>query len=144
MTVIILGLIFLLSGIINAANNNKAKGKMAKAASVSASQVANQKMDINNLNALESNVGYSDYNLNSNLEGTEFPKGTGKNVVFEGGFLWGGFANGDTSQVRVGGSAYITGLEPGPILANGQPAGPLIPGGQFIASGLMFIRRPYR
>ena len=48
----------------------------------------------------------------------------GKNVVFEGGFLWGGFANGDTSQVRVGGSAYITGLEPGPILANGQPADP--------------------
>ena len=77
LTVIILGLIFLLSGIINAANNNKAKGKMAKAASVSASQVANQRMDINNLNALESNVGYSDYNLNSNLEGTEFPKGTG-------------------------------------------------------------------
>jgi hypothetical protein len=119
--VFVLGIIFLLSGIINAANNNKAKRKMAK---VYDGQVANQRMDINNLNALESNTGYSDYNLNSNLEGTEFPKGSGKNVVFEGGFLWGGFANWDTSQVRVGGSAYITGLEPGPILQNGMPADP--------------------
>jgi hypothetical protein len=119
--IIILGFILLLSGIINAANNNKGKRNLAK---VSASQVANQRMDINNLNALESNVGFADYNLNSNLEGLEFPIGSGKNAVFEGGFLWGGYANGDTSQVRVGGSAYITGLQPGPIMSNGQPADP--------------------
>jgi hypothetical protein len=121
LAVIILGIIFLLSGIISAANNNKEKRKPAK---VFDGQVGTQRMDINNLNALEANTGYSDYNLNSNLEGTEFPKGKGTNAVFEAGFLWGGYPNGNTSQVTVGGSAYITGLQPGPILANGQAADP--------------------
>jgi hypothetical protein len=120
--IIVLGLLFILPKIVNAKNDGKKQRKMAK---TSASQVANARIDINNLNALQSNVGYSDYNLNSNLEGTEFPRGSGKNAVFESGLLWGGFVRGDTSgQVRVGGSAYISGLEPGPILDNGQPADP--------------------
>jgi hypothetical protein len=123
-----LGILLLLSGTINAANNNKnnkAKGKLAK---VSSLQVQYARMDINNLNALQSNSGFSDYNINSNLEGTEFPKGNGTNVVFEAGFLWGGFVRGDPSgQVRVGGSTYSTGLQPGPILANGQPAVSTLP-----------------
>jgi hypothetical protein len=120
--IVVLGLLFLVTGMIKAENNNKEKRKLQKVYSL---QNTNARIDINNLNALESNVGYSDYNLNSNLEGLEFPKGSGKNAVFEAGFLWGGFVRGDTSgQVRVGGSAYITGLEPGPILANGKPADP--------------------
>ncbi len=86
-------------------------------------QKATSPIDINNLNALQSNVGYSDYNPDFNKEGTEFPKGTGKNSVYESGFLWGGYVHGDP-QVRVGGSAYISGLQPGPILSNGQPADP--------------------
>ncbi|MHB8581012.1 MAG: T9SS type A sorting domain-containing protein [Ignavibacteriaceae bacterium] len=81
----------------------------------------NTYIDINNLEALESNQGFSDYNINSNLEGMQFPKGSGKSVIFTSGLLWGGFVSGD-SQVRVGGSAYISGLEPGPILSNGQAA----------------------
>ncbi len=122
--IIILGMVLLMPKIINAKRNNK-KEKPGPA-KVSASQVANVRIDINNLNALESNVGYSDYNLNSSAEGLEFPRGSGDNAVFEAGFLWGGFVPGDP-QVRVGGSAYITGLEPGPILANGQPADPTDP-----------------
>ncbi len=78
-------------------------------------------IDINNLEALESNQGFSDYNKNSNLEGMQFPKGSGKNIIFTSGLLWGGFVSGDP-QVRVGGTTYTTGLEPGPILSNGQPA----------------------
>ncbi len=82
---------------------------------------SNTYIDINNLEALESNQGFSDYNTNSNLEGMQFPKGSGKSVFFETGLLWGGYVSGD-NQVRVGGSSYTTGLEPGPILSNGQAA----------------------
>ncbi len=81
----------------------------------------NTYLDINNLEAIESNNGFSDYNPNPNLEGMQFPKGSGKSVFYETGLLWGGFVSGDP-QVRVGGSTYTTGLEPGPILSNGQPA----------------------
>ncbi|HKJ82103.1 MAG TPA: hypothetical protein VJ954_08770, partial [Ignavibacteriaceae bacterium] len=121
--IIILGLLFLMPKIVNAKGNKNEKPRPAK---TSASQVANARIDINNLNALESNIGFSDYNLNSNLEGLEFPRGSGDNAVFEAGFLWGGYVNGE-AQVRVGGSAYISGLQPGPILANGQAADPTDP-----------------
>ena len=116
--IIILGLLFLMPKIVNAKGNKNEKPKLAK---TSDSQIANARIDINNLNALESNIGFSDYNLNSNLEGLEFPKGSGDNAVFEAGFLWGGYIKGD-KQVRVGGSAYISGLQPGPILADGHAA----------------------
>ncbi len=103
-----------------AKNNSVIKKKPQKTLS---SQNANARIDINNINALESIYGFSDFNLNSNLEGLEFPKGSGKTAVFESGFLWGGYVAGDP-QVRVGGSAYLSGLEPGPILSDGQPADP--------------------
>jgi len=116
--VALVGMFFLIPKDVSAIGNGKEKQRVAK---TSATQVATTRMDINNLNALEENNGFSDFNLNSNLEGTTFPKGSGKNVVYEGGFLWGGFYPGD-AQVRVGGSAYISGLQPGPILSNGSPA----------------------
>ncbi len=115
----LVGILFMIPQEASAIGNGKEKQKLAK--TTGTSQVAVTRMDINNLNALESNVGFADYNLNSNLEGTEFPKGSGKNAVFEGGFLWGGFVPGDP-QVRVGGSAYISGLQPGPIMSDGSPA----------------------
>jgi len=123
--ILILSVVFLffLPSAISARGNGNKSRKIAKTA---AGQVGTATLDINNINALQSNVGYSDYNPNSNLEGTEFPKGTGKNDVFEGGFLWGGYVAGDP-QVRVGGSAYISGLEAGPILANGKAADPSDP-----------------
>ncbi len=110
-------LLFISSPVIakQKAGNNK------KPVNVSSTAVSSTYLDINNLKALESNFGFSDYNLNSSLEGMEFPKGSGKNVVFETGLLWGGFVPGDP-QVRVGGSAYISGLQPGPIMSDGTPA----------------------
>ncbi len=116
-------LFFLPSALSARGTKKEGKRVMAK---TSASQIKTAAMDINNINALQENNGFSDFNPNSNLEGTVFPKGTGKNIVFEGGFLWGGFVPGDP-QVRVGGSAYISGLQPGPIMANGQPADPTDP-----------------
>ncbi len=113
-------LLFLPVTISARGNGHERTNKLNK---VSASQLKTAALDINNINALQENNGYSDFNPNSNLEGTVFPIGTGKNIVFEGGFLWGGFVPGD-AQVRVGGSAYISGLEPGPIDDNGQPSDP--------------------
>jgi hypothetical protein len=118
--IVLVGILFLLPLNLNAKENGKNKRPIMK--SKDGSQVATTRMDINNLNALQANNGYSDYNLNSNLEGTEYPKGSGKTAVFEAGFLWGGFVPGD-AQVRVGGSAYRTGLQPGPII-NGVAADP--------------------
>jgi hypothetical protein len=118
--IVLVGIIFLLPLDLSAKDNGKNKRPVM--AKTQGSQVVTSRMDINNLNALEANNGYSDYNLNSNLEGTEYPKGSGKTAVFQSGFLWGGFIAGD-AQVRVGGSAYRTGLQPGPII-NGAAADP--------------------
>ncbi len=112
----------LLPAFLNAKGNGKDNKNIKKTGD--ATQITYTRIDINNLNSLQSNFGFSDYNLNSNLGGCEYPKGSGKTAMFESGFLWGGFAvdNGvKDPQVRVGGSAYYSGLQPGPILANGQP-----------------------
>jgi hypothetical protein len=103
-------------------SKDNGKNKRPIMAKTQGAQIVTTRMDINNLNALEANNGFSDYNTNSNLEGTEYPKGSGKTAVFQSGFLWGGYIPGD-SQVRVGGSAYRTGLQPGPIV-NGVAADP--------------------
>jgi len=116
--VVIFVFILLITINITAKQNQGAKKKPQNTTST---LVSSTYLDINNLKALESNIGFSDYNLNSNLEGMEFPKGSGKSVIYETGLIWGGFVQGDP-QVRVGGSAYISGLQPGPILSNGQPA----------------------
>ena len=118
-------ILFLLPAAILARGDGSGnKGKIQK--TTAGQQIVTAAMDINNLNALQSNIGFSDYNPNSNLEGTIYPIGSGKNAIFEGGFLWGGYVNGDP-QVRVGGSAYRSGLEPGPLLADGHPADPSDP-----------------
>ena len=113
-------ILFIMSSVVMAKGKKGDKNKMAKTA---AGQVKTAAMNINNINALQNNVGFSDYNPNSNLEGTEFPKGSQKNAVFLGGFLWGGFIKGDP-QVRIGGSAYRSGLEAGPLNADGTPTDP--------------------
>ena len=51
--------------------------------------------NINNISTNISNDGSCDNNPeNSNLEGLNYPKGTGKTAVFESGFVWGGKING--------------------------------------------------
>ena len=118
--------IFLLGILFFAGVNLNAKGdkKNKKVISKTADQIANTYIDINNLSSLVSNVGFGDYNTNSNLEGTVYPKGSGKTCIFETGFVWGAFIAGDDVP-HVGGSTYSTGLTPGPIMADGHgPADP--------------------
>ncbi len=55
-------------------------------------------------------------------EGFEFPKGSGKTLVFNDGIIWGGFFNGEAAP-RIGGSCY-TGLAPGRILEAGTATAP--------------------
>ena len=81
--------------------------------------------NINKISTIISNDGTCDNNPgHSNLEGLIYPKGTGKTAVFESGFVWGGKVNG---QIRVGGSTYSTGLQPGKIIQKAQAQDPLDP-----------------
>jgi hypothetical protein len=73
--------------------------------------------NINNISTWVYNDGTADININGN-SGFEFPKGSGKAAIFQSGFLWGGKIDG---QIRVGGSAYRSGLKPGRILNSGVP-----------------------
>ncbi len=80
--------------------------------------------NINNISTLISDEGNCDYNLNSNIEGIYFPKGSKKNIIYESGFLWGGKVNGD---IRIGGSTYLSGLQPGKINPDGTAQNPQDP-----------------
>ncbi len=118
--VLVVSMLLLIPTAVNAKGDRKDKKGLSK---VSDSQRTRAYFDINTIKALQTNNGFSDYNTNSNLEGTEYPIGTGKTAVFQSGFLWGGYVGNDP-QVRVGGSAYRTGMQPGAILANGQADNP--------------------
>ena len=74
-------------------------------------------LNINRISTWIYNDGTADININGNA-GFEFPKSSGKAAIFQSGFLWGGKVNG---QIRVGGSAYRSGLKPGRILNSGVP-----------------------
>lgn len=116
--IVLVSILFLLPAAASAIGNGKEKNRTV--AKTSGGQIATTAIDINNIYSLQQNNGFSDFNPNSNLEGAQYPKGSGKNFVFTAGFLWGGFIPGD-AQVRVGGSSYNSGLQPGPII-NGQGA----------------------
>jgi hypothetical protein len=77
-------------------------------------------MDINSIFTVIKNDGISDIDVNEQNSGLVYPKGSGKTAVFQSGFLWGAKVPGD-NQVRVGGTAYRTGLQGGKILDSGLP-----------------------
>lgn len=79
------------------------------------------KLNINNVSTYFRSNGDSDLDNNAN-SGFVFPKGSGKTVFYESGFLWGASVNG--GEVRVGGSAYSSGLQPGKILSPGVAEDP--------------------
>ncbi len=82
-------------------------------------------LNINNVSTVFKNDGISDIDAQESNSGFVFPKGSRKTAVFQSGFLWGGIVRGDTAQpLRVGGSAYRTGLQPGKILSDGSPEDP--------------------
>ncbi len=86
-------------------------------------QVTGTFLDINQISTQFVNDGDSDYDPLHGTSGLVYPKGSGKTACFEAGLLWGAYVKGD-DQVRVGGSAYRHGLQPGIIKADGTPDDP--------------------
>jgi len=75
-------------------------------------------MDINQVLNYYSNNGDGSFNkYTADNEGFEFPKGSGGDIVFEDGIVWGLFQNG---TLKVGGSTYNHGLQAGKILTPGS------------------------
>jgi len=83
-------------------------------------------MDINNISTPIRNNGIADINTAQTLAGFVFPKGSGKTAVYESGFLWAAKVPGDP-QVRVGGSEYKSGLQPGKMISPGVSEDPNLP-----------------
>ena len=81
-------------------------------------------LNINNVVTQIYNDGNSDITPDGN-SGVIFPRGSGKTAVFESGLLWGAQVAGDP-QVRVGGSAYRQGLQPGKIISPGVAENPAL------------------
>ncbi len=82
---------------------------------INASYTSMIRFNINNISTWIKNDGTTDFYLTDS--GFEFPKGSGKHAVFLSGLLWGAKVN-DT--VKVGGTYYSTGLQPGRILGDGS------------------------
>ena len=81
-------------------------------------------LNINGISTLLTDVGIADINGSGSGSGFVYPKGSGKTAVYCSGLLWGGTING---EVRVGGSAYRSGLQAGRILAPGIAEDPNAP-----------------
>ncbi len=78
-------------------------------------------LNINNISTVQWNNGWTDIDIQDQNAGFVFPKGSRKTCVFQTGFLWGAKVKG---EVRVGGSAYRSGLQGGKIKADGTPEDP--------------------
>jgi len=82
------------------------------------------RLNINNVSTWIYNNGNSDVTPTGNC-GFIYPKGSGKNVFFESGPIWGGSIDG---YWAVGGSTYRSGLRPGRIMPDGTPEDFNLPG----------------
>jgi hypothetical protein len=80
-------------------------------------------MNINNISTVLRDNGTADIDPTQNNSGLVFPKGSRKTAIFESGLLWAARVPGDP-QVRVGGSAYSSGLQPGKYLSPGVAEDP--------------------
>ena len=106
---ILFSAIFLFSN-LPAQNTNKSR--MNK---ISADTTKLSKFNINNISTYIYNNGIADIKPNGN-SGLMYPKNSGATAIFTSGLLWGGKVDG---EIRVGGTAYRTGLRPGKVLFNG-------------------------
>ncbi len=95
-------------------------------------------LNINNISTVLRNDGISDIDIQQVNSGLVFPKGSRKTAAYETGFLWGAKIAGEP-QVRVGGSAYRSGLQAGKILPGGLPEDPNLP-----KNRIYRVRRDYR
>ncbi len=83
-------------------------------------------LNINKISTYLRADGRADLDVTSNNSGLVYPKGSSKTAIFQSGFLWGARVQGDP-QVRVGGSAYRTGLQTGKLLSPGVSEDPNLP-----------------
>ena len=83
-------------------------------------------ININNISTPLRNNGIADINVAQTQSGFVFPKGSGKTAVYESGFMWAAKIAGDP-QVRVGGSEYKSGLQPGKMISPGVSEDPNLP-----------------
>ena len=77
-------------------------------------------LNANLLSTVLKNDGTSDIDIYEQNSGLVYPKGSGKATMFQSGFIWGAKVSSDSS-IRVGGSRYSSGLQPGRILNSGLP-----------------------
>ncbi|MFO7448127.1 MAG: hypothetical protein R6W90_17340, partial [Ignavibacteriaceae bacterium] len=96
-----------------------AKDNKSKSVRKTTGQPQTYKLNINNISTFIYADGTTD--INGNDPGLEWPKGSNRHPVYQSGFLWGANVNG---QIRVGGSAFNTGLIPGAILPDGTAEDP--------------------
>ncbi|MBI9071784.1 MAG: T9SS type A sorting domain-containing protein [Melioribacteraceae bacterium] len=75
--------------------------------------------NINNISTSINNNGEMDNYSGSNS--FEFPQGSNANLVYASGLVWGAKIN---DELRVGGSTFNSGLQPGAILDNGKAEDP--------------------
>ncbi len=112
--------LFLVVGIVFAEADKKDKG-IKKGATVGYLTW----FDINNLMFAVQNNGAFSYDPVNDHAGFYYPKGTGTahTVIYQDGLVWGGRVHEDHDSIRVGGSAYIQGLQEGKVIA-GKPDDP--------------------
>lgn len=80
-------------------------------------------LNINNISTVIKNDGFADIDAQELNSGLVYPKGSGKTAVFQSGLLWGAIYAG---QVRVGGSTFSSGLQPGKIVSPGVAEDPAL------------------
>ncbi len=83
-------------------------------------------MNINQISTVLRNSGIADIDPTQNNSGLVYPKGSNKTAIYESGLLWAARVAGDP-QVRVGGSAFSSGLQPGKLLSPGVAEDPNLP-----------------
>jgi hypothetical protein len=75
-------------------------------------------LNINKISTVLRNNGTADIDVTQNNSGLIYPKGSNKTAIYLNGILWAARVAGDP-QVRVGGSAFTSGLQPGKLLSPG-------------------------
>ncbi len=81
-------------------------------------------LNTNNISTIFYSNGICD--VHRGQSGFEFPKGGGNYAIYQSGLVWGALIEGD-SQIKTGGSAFGSALQPGKILPNGTPDDPSLP-----------------
>jgi hypothetical protein len=83
-------------------------------------------ININKISTVLRDNGTADIDVTQNNSGLVYPKGSQKTAIYESGLLWAARIAGDP-QVRVGGSAYSSGMQPGKLLSPGVGEDPNLP-----------------